>query len=87
MPFNAKSGRRGIPWSYCQRCGWQYPLDQLQEQNGLLVCTVKCLDDSLKSDPSIRVKQIADFLADMGPDAPDETAAKTEEANIVIDNF
>ena len=38
MPSQARSGIRGVPWSRCDRCGVDYPLDRLTMQNGLLLC-------------------------------------------------
>lgn len=34
----------GVPWHYCDRCGWQYPLDRMTRQRGLLLCLEKCWD-------------------------------------------
>lgn len=50
MPNQSHSGIRGVPWSRCQRCGFDYPTDQLIRQNGgkwngLIVCKEKCLDN------------------------------------------
>jgi hypothetical protein len=42
----AQHGLRGIPWSRCDRCGLDYPLDMLSMQNGLLLDS-KCLDDPI----------------------------------------
>ena len=84
MPMQSRSGLRGIPWSSCDRCGYQYPLDKLVMQNGLLLCVVKCLDDTAML---TRDRRVAEFLATMGPDAENETAKKRSEPNIVIDGF
>jgi len=53
-------------------------------QNGLLLCVVKCLDDTAML---TRDRRVAEFLATMGPDAENETAKKRSEPNIVIDGF
>lgn len=49
MPNQAHSGARGVPWSRCMRCGFDYPTDQLVIQpgirhGGIIVCIEKCAD-------------------------------------------
>lgn len=44
MPARRKSGWHGIPWGFCDRCGWQYPISELVMQNGELLCRAKCYD-------------------------------------------
>src|SRR5690348_797641 len=39
------SRRRGEQWSVCVRCGFPYPMSQLTQQKGLLVCTRYCWDN------------------------------------------
>lgn len=34
-----------IPWSTCDRCGFQYPLNMLVSQLGMRLCTRWCTDD------------------------------------------
>ena len=84
MPRQSRSGLRGVPWAYCERCGWQYPLDKLTMQNGLLLCVAKCLDGT---EMLTRDRRLAEFLATMGPDAENETAKKRAESNNVVENL
>lgn len=44
MPRN--QGVRGVQWSTCDRCGFQWPINKLGYQKGLLVCYMRCWDDS-----------------------------------------
>lgn len=45
MPNQSHSGWTGIPWHYCDRCGFPYPVSQLVKQSGLIVCREKCWDN------------------------------------------
>lgn len=83
MPAQSHSGIRGIPWSFCDRCGFQYPLDKLQMQDGLLLCIVKCVDATTML---TRDQRVADFLANMGPEAENETGKVRSEPNEVREN-
>ncbi len=47
MPSQRHSGKRGVPWSRCDRCKFDYPLDRLMMQDGLLLCLEKCIDNTL----------------------------------------
>lgn len=40
-----RTGGSFQPWSWCDRCGFLYPLGMLQVQKGLKVCTLYCLDN------------------------------------------
>lgn len=77
MPMQSGSGIRGVPWSRCDRCGAQYPLDQLQMQNGLLLCK----HDYDKPAMFTRDQRVAEFLANAGPDAQNETSKRRQEPN------
>jgi hypothetical protein len=54
MPMQSGSGLHGVPWHTCDRCGYKYPVSQLTRQNGLIVCTVKCVDQIDDRDSVIR---------------------------------
>jgi hypothetical protein len=47
LPSQSHSGIRGVPWSRCDRCGYDYPVDKLAKQNGLILCVEKCIDKTL----------------------------------------
>jgi len=49
------------PWSYCERCGFLYPLSSLVAQKGLRVCTQTCFDNT---DIEYRPYQIEEVLSD-----------------------
>lgn len=74
MPRQSGSGIRGTPWAYCDRCGLQYPIDQLLKQRGLLVCGPRskggCFDNPLIFE---REEIIQDVLSYSGEelDTPD----------------
>lgn len=61
MPWQGGSGFNGIPWGYCERCGWQYPVDHLVKQRGIVVCVDKCYDNPLIFD---RERLIAETIED-----------------------
>lgn len=63
MPNQSHSGIRGIPWSRCQRCGFDYPTDKLVRQTGgkfagLIVCREKCLDNTLVDQRQAIIQQV-----------------------------
>jgi len=58
-----KQGVQRVEWRKCDRCGFLYPITQLRRQQGLLVCTEKCVDDL---SPLYRPKMIADVLSQPG---------------------
>jgi hypothetical protein len=50
----------GEQWDYCDRCGFVFPISQLQKQKGLLVCS-KDLDDlSIERRDGIIAQVLAD---------------------------
>jgi len=49
------------PWSYCERCGFLYPLSSLVAQQGLRVCTRTCFDNT---DIQYRPFAIEEVLSD-----------------------
>ncbi len=44
MPRNR--GITGEQWSHCDQCGFEYPISQLQPDDGLRVCE-RCVDDDV----------------------------------------
>lgn len=44
MPSQSHSGIHGTPWHRCDRCGYDYPVDKLARQRGLILCVEKCID-------------------------------------------
>lgn len=79
MPGQSGSGIRGIPWARCDRCGWDYPLDKLVMQNGLLLCQTKCYDDPLIF---TRDQVMEEVISEGGDEAENITARKRAEPNI-----
>lgn len=53
----------GQEWANCDRCGFQYPLNELTLQLGLRVCTRTCVDNL---DTMYRQQEIAQTLDDGG---------------------
>jgi len=39
------NNRKGSEWYDCQRCGEQFPRAQMIIQRGMIVCTVRCVDE------------------------------------------
>jgi len=60
-----------VPWSTCNRCGFQYPLNMLVSQKGLRVCTLYCFDDT---DIEYRPFVIEQVLGDGAQEGVPETA-------------
>jgi len=52
-------------------------------QDGLLLCTIKCVD---KTEMLTRDQRVADFLANMGPEAENEVSKVRSDPNEVLDN-
>ena len=50
-----------MEWGKCSRCSFEYPLQKLVKQNGLIVCTVTCYDEILVEE---RPMMIANVLND-----------------------
>ncbi len=65
MPQQTRTGWTGIPWDRCDRCGQPYKMDDLEMQNGLLLCIPKCLDPTFLSVPGDRDAAIGEYLADV----------------------
>lgn len=83
MPSQRHSGARRVPWSRCMRCGFDYPHDQLIMQNGLLLCTVKCVDNPTKILPSQRQNEISQVLRSKREEPLNVTARKLKRPNLV----
>jgi hypothetical protein len=58
MPNQSHSGLETGPWHRCDRCGMEYPVGQLQRQRGLILCTTKCVDDTLSSERDAIIQQV-----------------------------
>lgn len=63
MPMMSHSGLHGIPWSHCDRCGYQYRMTELVLQRGLLVCVIKCTDNPIAWDRASIIRDILEFGA------------------------
>ncbi len=60
-----------IPWSVCDRCGFQYPLGQLVAQKGLMVCTLYCFDNTDIEYRPLQIQQVLDSGGEGVPDTPE----------------
>lgn len=80
MPSQSRSGVRGVPWSRCDMCGYDYPLDRMQMQGGILRCVEKCVDST--GSLAFAIKERDDKISmvlGQGTDAPNMTAIKRSE--------
>lgn len=60
------------PWSYCDRCGFWYPLSQLIAQLGKKVCTTTCYDNlDINYRPFIIVQVLGDDSQEKVPVTPE----------------
>ena len=76
MPNNVNAGVRRDAWSRCDRCGRDYPLGEMQMQNGLLLCNSTCWDNPLAF---YRQNIITAKLSDGRIEFDDETGKKRSE--------
>ncbi len=67
MPRNR--GVTGEQWSTCERCGRQYPISQIAMQNGVLICTSRCWDDTTVQQHDTRVSEV--LMTDMDQEGVD----------------
>ena len=79
MPMQRKSGHRGTPWGICDRCKFQFPLDKLRMQEGLLLDD-KCYDTE---EEILRLDTVADVLQSPTIEAENETGRIRSEPNYV----
>ena len=79
MPSQRHSGLRGVSWSKCDRCKFDFPLDQLQMQDGLLLCP-KDVDNETQL---VRQRKIRETLAHAGEEPRDETARVRRHPNLI----
>jgi len=75
VPNPSHSGWTGIPWHFCDRCGFDYRVSELTRQNGILVCQ-SCFDD-----PSgfTRERDIQEVLSDGAVEGDVAEILKTPE--------
>lgn len=55
MPRNR--GVTGEQWGTCGRCGREYPVSQIVMQDGNLICTTRCFDDTTVEQHDARVAE------------------------------
>ncbi len=79
MPQQANTGMIGVPWAYCDTCGWQYRVSKLRMQNNLLRCP-QCYDNPRQM---LRDERVASKVADTFEEAENVTAKIRQEPNVV----
>lgn len=58
MPM--QMGILNVQWQLCDRCGLMYPLTKLTRQQGIIVCSVTCVDNlDNQYMPKIRAEVLA----------------------------
>ena len=58
MPNQSHSGLQTGPWHRCDRCGMEYPVGQLARQQGLILCVIKCIDDTLSWERDVIIREM-----------------------------
>jgi len=53
-------GIQRVEWDWCDRCGFQYPIQKLVMQLGVKVCTVTCYDSLLVNERPIIIAEVLD---------------------------
>ncbi len=81
MPLN--KGITGDPTAFCDRCGWEYRLSELEMQNGLLLCIPKCFDGT---EMFKRDRVIQEVLSSTSEEMVSQTSIKRSEDNSQFEN-
>ena len=68
-------GIQRVEWDFCDRCGFEYPIEQLINQRGLRVCSTTCYDKTLVEERALIIAQVLD----------DETEGLDDERLIMDD--
>jgi len=67
-----RTGGQFTPWSFCERCGFLYPLGELVSQKGLRVCTLFCFDNTdIEYRPMLIASVLSSDPRELVPDTPD----------------
>lgn len=73
MPRN--HGTTFEQWGRCERCGRDYPLNQMTRQNGVVVCFERCFDNT---DIQERERLISEILGQEEPQRDDDRFTEQE---------
>lgn len=61
-------GIQRVEWDFCDRCGFQYPIQKLVMQKGVKVCTTTCFDNLLIDERPIMIAQVLDDESELFDD-------------------
>ena len=82
MPNQSHSGWTGVPWHRCDRCGYDYPVDRLRRQSGLILCVDKCIDTFNTISVDRRPAMIAAVLSTPGEEPELADILKNTDSDI-----
>lgn len=62
-------GIQRVTWDFCDRCGFEYPVEKLIIQKGLKVCTVTCYDKTLVEERPLMIAEVLDDESELQDDS------------------